>query len=164
MAFLNGKQLLNVSYIGGASEGKYELIETITVVPEDEKSISRNIEPNGKAYSFKDVFISIEWKTTMDTTTSLSFYITADGKTCYSFVSVPKVNNTSTETHIRTLRIYNHITTLFYYTTSNVGQANTPSMSMRYLETDKPIDEIKLTTNDKNFPVGARINIWGVRA
>ena len=144
--------------------GQYELIEAITVSDEDQKAISRNIEPNGNAYSIKDVFISIDWENTMDTTTSLSFDIAADGKKYNAFISVPKVNNTSTGTYIRTLRIYNHITTFFYYTTSNVGQANTPSMPMRYLETDKPIDEIKLTTNDKNFPVGAQINIWGVRA
>lgn len=162
---VNGESLVgsgDITIKGGGADDKYELIETVNITEEETVAITRNAEPDGTPYSFKDVFISVQWNNIKGDNTSIQLMVkTTEGSKNF-FAATAKTSTASGYTFIRTLRVYNHILCLFPATTSNLGIGSNLSMPIGYLETEKPIDE--LTLKFTTFPIGAVIEIWGVRA
>lgn len=143
----------------------YELIETITIEDEGISTITRNTEPNGKAYSFKDVFIKMKWNKSQ-TKQWLLFEISADGKKADGFRDLYQhtADGIVATSWIRTLSCYGHRLFIFSERNTNVGYAAyVTQMPISYLDSNKPIDAIKIQYQS-NMPTGTIIEIYGVRA
>lgn len=139
--------------------GEYELIETITL-EEAVKTITRNTEPSGKAYSFKDVFIKFSWNTT-DTTKWILLEISADVKKADAFRDLMQGVGTS---WVQTLNCYGKRLFLFSNRSTNTSYAQYGAqIPIKYLDSNKPIDALKIQYQTE-MPVGTVIEIWGVRA
>ena len=136
---------------------EYELIETITIAEEGVTTITRNTEPNGNAYSFKDVFIKFSWNTE-DTTKWILLEISADGKKTDAFRGLYQITTWGTS-WIRTLNCYGHRLFLFSDRNTNTGYANYyVQIPIRYFDSNKPIDKIQIQYQTE-MPVGTVIFI-----
>ena len=143
---------------------KYELIETITI-SEEVNTITRNTEPNGNAYSFKDVLIKFTWNNTF-TTRSLIFVAYTSDTACNVFRDVSSTNANATS-WIRTLNTYGERLVIFSGVSSNDGFAQPNSavnIPIRTINSAEPIEKIGLQMFNSVFPTDAKIEIWGVRA
>ena len=141
---------------------QYELIETITIAEDGISTITRNTEPNGNAYSFKDVFINFSWKTE-DTKKWILLEISADGKKTDAFRDLYQITTGGTS-WMRTLSCCGHRLFLLSERSSNTGYAsNSAQIPIRYFDSNKPIDAIKIQYQEA-MPTGTTIEIWGVRA
>ncbi len=141
---------------------KYELIETIEVTEEGVSAITRNTEPDGAPYSFKDVFISVKWNSSKEDTAAIRLNIKSGEKSREFFSATAKATTNAAYTFVRTLRVYNHILCVFPATTTNLRVGSSLTVPIGYIESEKPIDELTLAF--ASFPIGAVIEIWGVRA
>lgn len=152
--------------VGG--NGEYELIEGVTL--NGESSIELSQEPDGTAYNFKDIFVSIKW-----TAASSSYNLivesywggtaSADKLRVFRTIGTPAANSVSlvkikSEENIKQVYIS--------MPNTNVGfvAANDDLMTCNaYKITDKNVTKLILsTTNASGFPVGTIFEIWGVRA
>jgi hypothetical protein len=143
---------------------QYELIETITLA-EAVSTITRSTEPNGKAYSFKDVFVKFSWKETQEKKW-IVFEISADGKKANAFRDLFQytASGATAISWMRTLSCYGHRLYLFSERNTNLRYATyAAQMPIEYLDSNKPIDGIKIQYQAE-IPVGTVIEIWGVRA
>ena len=142
--------------------GTYELIETITLT-EDVTSITRNTEPNGNAYSFKDVHIYFYWKNGIETGTAVILQVDCGNKNFSAFRSYNAAYNGS-QSFVQT--VYNHGKRFFIFSAASTNDraSNTYSAAIPIvtLTTDEPIDKITLT-HTATFKAETEITIWGVR-
>lgn len=139
---------------------KYEFLETVNITQEGISTFTKN------GYSLKDVFVKVNWNAVKTDKGWLLMKLKSNGKTFSGFVDTASTNTSGTFiTNIRTLRCYNHILIMLSDTASNHGYASNfnNKMPVGFLESDKPIEEITIQYNG-SFPVGATIEIWGVRA
>ena len=139
--------------------GEYELIETITL-EEAVTTITRNTEPSGKAYSFKDVFIEFFWNTAC-TAKWILLEISAGVKKAEAFRDLMQGSGTS---WVQILNCYGKRLFLFSNRSSNTAYAQYGAqIPIKYLDSNKPIDTLKIQYQ-MEMPVGTVIKIWGVRA
>ena len=145
--------------VEAVAEKQYELIETITL-EEAVTTITRNTEPSGKAYSFKDVFIKFSWNTE-DTKKWILLEISADVKKTNAFSDLGQGKGTS---WMQTLNCYGKRLFLFSARTTNLSYAGRATqIPTSYFDSNKPIDALKIQYQTE-MPVGTVIEIWGVRA
>ena len=140
---------------------QFELIETITL-EEAVIEITRNAEPNGKAYSFKDIYIKFKWVNGADSNQAVRATIYSDARNAYVFRAITPINNSIS--WIKT--IYQNGQRLFILSdaTTNHGYGNFNAyIPVLMLESTKPIDEITIG-HATELRAGTKIEIWGVRA
>jgi hypothetical protein len=144
-------------------DGTYELIETITLT-EDVTSITRNTEPNGNAYRFKDVHIYFNWTNGSTKGKSVTLEVHCGNKNFSAFRAYDYAYNGS-KSFMQT--VYNHGKRFFIFSdaSTNVRAAhNYPAaIPTVTLTSDEPIDKITLT-HAEAFKAETKITIWGVRA
>lgn len=141
---------------------QYELIETIELTEEGVTTITRNTEPNGKAYSFKDIFIKIKW---IGETSKkwILLEISAEGQRTDAFRDLYQCTTEGTS-WMRTLSCYGHRLFLLSERSTNMGYAALlAQIPIRYFDSNKPIDAIKIQYQEA-MPTGTEVEIWGVRA
>lgn len=143
-------------------DGTYELIETITL-EEDVTSITRNTEPNGNAYSFKDVYVRFNWAESIPNNKWIQLTVRAGGVVSNAFRTYLGAGATC-KSWIKTLCHYGQRFFVLSDSSSNIGYANNFAyIPISILETDAPIDSITIS-HETGMPVGTKIYIYGVRA
>lgn len=141
--------------------GEYELIETITLA-EAVSTITRNTEPNGKAYSFKDVYVTFRWANGSESGKWVKIRLKVDGKTTDAFrvVSAAKL----AASWIKTVYQNGHRIFMLSDATTNYGYgeyyAQIPEVTIM---SDKPIEAVTIL-HQTELRAGTEIKIWGVRA
>lgn len=148
-------------------EDEYELIEEITIT-ESINSITREIEPNGTAYNFKDVMIFYDVPAQ---TESKTFFVRCTSNNEYLSYCAISISSTSYVSRaFAMIKNVNGIVMNQYskqscsYTSSG---GSTQICSNNYVLGYKPIDKIWLTfgyNSGNTFKSGEKIYIYGVRA
>ncbi len=149
--------------VANAGGGQYELIETITVAEEGLTSITRNTEPNGNAYSFKDIYIAFRWINGAEKGKWIKLQIWTNGKQMTAFRNYGYIGVNS-RSWIKTLYHYGQRLFVLSDASANTGYATyAAEIPIDTLTSNDPIDKIVIS-HEINLPAGTEIKIWGIRA
>lgn len=143
-------------------EKTYELIETITLT-EDLTAITRNAEPNGTPYSFKDIYILFIWANGAPSKKWIKLNLIAGGESTFVFRTYSYAEKSS-RSWIRTIAHYGQRIFVMSDATTNLGYGEYwAQIPVATLGSDHPISNITIS-HEVGMPAGTKISIYGVRA
>ena len=148
--------------VESAVGGNFELIETIEITEEGLAEITRNSEPSGNPYNFKDVYITFKWYNGSESGKWVKIRVKVDGKTTDAFrvVSAAKLAGS----WIKTVYQNGHRIFMLSDATTNYGYgAYYTQIPEATIMSDKPIEAVTIL-HQTAFTAGTVIEIWGVRA
>lgn len=154
----DGSSAITVDIPTGGSNGKYELIETITVEDADTRTVKRTAEPDGKPYSFSKVFI--RGKSPVGATPQ-TLYIQCNNN---NLAVISNFGNTSRETYIMSQTdVSNGANSSISYSEASANKIISKSCSFSPYEVfqiDK-IDNLSFFGTPGSFAIGTTFEIWG---